>query len=576
MSEARAMSQVNFDKRIRNLLAKNRILSDPDIEKALSIASEEARSLATVLVSDGFISERTLIGHIAREMKIPPIDLEKVELDQEALEALPQNLAHDYGVLPISRIGNTLTIAVSNPFDIVRLDDVRLITGCELRPVISTEENIRRHIDAGYNANEKEMAEIFEGVIEPELEIKQEDIADEDINLEELSADGSPIVKLVNLIIYKAVKEHASDIHIEPFENRVRVRYRQDGVMFEVYMLPKRVQNSIVSRVKILSNMDIAEKRKPQDGKFQIKVEGRQIDFRVSVLPVVHGEKVVLRILDVGNLALSLDRLGFEASSLESFRKAISQPYGMILVTGPTGSGKSTTLYSAVKEILSVESNFVTVEDPVEYQIEGVNQVHVNPKRGVTFASALRSILRQDPDVILIGEIRDAETIEIAVKAALTGHLVLSTLHTNDAPSTVTRMVDMGVDPFLVASSVLLIAAQRLCRKLCDACKAQLDVPAERLVSLGLKPEEVEGGTFFRAVGCSKCNQGYRGRFALMETMEMSEVMKDMVLKGASGHELRRAALDSQRMLSLRRVGLLNASRGRTSVDEVLRVSLQD
>ena len=576
MSEARAMSQVNFDKRIRNLLAKNRILSDPDIEKALSIASEEARSLATVLVSDGFISERTLIGHIAREMKIPPIDLEKVELDQEALESLPQNLAHDYGVLPISRIGNTLTIAVSNPFDIVRLDDVRLITGCELRPVISTEENIRRHIDAGYNANEKEMAEIFEGVIEPELEIKQEDIADEDINLEELSADGSPIVKLVNLIIYKAVKEHASDIHIEPFENRVRVRYRQDGVMFEVYMLPKRVQNSIVSRVKILSNMDIAEKRKPQDGKFQIKVEGRQIDFRVSVLPVVHGEKVVLRILDVGNLALSLDRLGFEASSLESFRKAISQPYGMILVTGPTGSGKSTTLYSAVKEILSVESNFVTVEDPVEYQIEGVNQVHVNPKRGVTFASALRSILRQDPDVILIGEIRDAETIEIAVKAALTGHLVLSTLHTNDAPSTVTRMVDMGVDPFLVASSVLLIAAQRLCRKLCDACKAQLDVPAERLVSLGLKPEEVEGGTFFRAVGCSKCNQGYRGRFALMETMEMSEVMKDMVLKGASGHELRRAALDSQRMLSLRRVGLLNASRGRTSVDEVLRVSLQD
>ncbi len=570
------MSQVNFDKRIRNLLAKNRILSDPDIEKALSIASEEARSLATVLVSDGFISERTLIGHIAREMKIPPIDLEKVELDQEALESLPQNLAHDYGVLPISRIGNTLTIAVSNPFDIVRLDDVRLITGCELRPVISTEENIRRHIDAGYNANEKEMAEIFEGVIEPELEIKQEDIADEDINLEELSADGSPIVKLVNLIIYKAVKEHASDIHIEPFENRVRVRYRQDGVMFEVYMLPKRVQNSIVSRVKILSNMDIAEKRKPQDGKFQIKVEGRQIDFRVSVLPVVHGEKVVLRILDVGNLALSLDRLGFEASSLESFRKAISQPYGMILVTGPTGSGKSTTLYSAVKEILSVESNFVTVEDPVEYQIEGVNQVHVNPKRGVTFASALRSILRQDPDVILIGEIRDAETIEIAVKAALTGHLVLSTLHTNDAPSTVTRMVDMGVDPFLVASSVLLIAAQRLCRKLCDACKAQLDVPAERLVSLGLKPEEVEGGTFFRAVGCSKCNQGYRGRFALMETMEMSEVMKDMVLKGASGHELRRAALDSQRMLSLRRVGLLNASRGRTSVDEVLRVSLQD
>ena len=576
MSEARAMSQVNFDKRIRNILSKNRILSESDLERAIQTAGEEAKSLATVLVTSGFISERTLIGHIAREMKIPPIDLEKVELDQEALETLPQNLASDYGVLPVSRIGNTLTIAVSNPFDIIRLDDVRLITGCELRPVISTEENIRRHIESGYNANEKEMAEIFEGVLEPELEIKQEDIADEDINLEELSADGSPIVKLVNLIIYKAVKDHASDIHIEPFENRVRVRYRQDGVMFEAYMLPKRVQNSIVSRVKILSNMDIAEKRKPQDGKFQIKVEGRQIDFRVSVLPVVHGEKVVLRILDVGNLALSLDRLGLEPEALEGFRHAIAQPYGMILVTGPTGSGKSTTLYSAVKEILSVESNFVTVEDPVEYQIEGVNQVQVQPKRGVTFASALRSILRQDPDVILIGEIRDAETIEIAVKAALTGHLVLSTLHTNDAPSTVTRMVDMGVDPFLVASSVLLIAAQRLCRKLCDACKAPLDVPKDRLIELGLRPHEADAATLFKAVGCSKCNQGFRGRFALMETMVMTELMKDRVLKGASGHELRRAALDEQKMLSLRHVGLLHASRGRTSVDEVLRVSLQD
>jgi type IV pilus assembly protein PilB len=354
------------------------------------------------------------------------------------------------------------------------------------------------------------------------------------------------------------------------------VRFRNDGIMRETYSPPRRMLNSLVSRVKIMSNLDIAEKRRPQDGKFQIKIEGRQIDFRVSILPLVHGEKVVMRILDAGNLALSLEVLGFEPQALQHFRDAVTSPYGMLLVTGPTGSGKSTTLYSAVKEVLTDSDNFVTVEDPVEYQLKGVNQVQVNPKAGLTFSGALRSILRQDPDVVMIGEIRDSETIEIAVKAALTGHLVLSTLHTNDAPSTITRMVDMGVDPFMVASSTLLVSAQRLCRRLCPHCKEEVKAPAGRLLDIGFTEEEVaEDPSVWVAKGCTRCSNGYSGRFAILETLPMTDPIKRIIIEGGSALDIKIRAL-ADGMISLRRCAILNAMRGNTSIEEVLRVTLSD
>ncbi len=569
-------SHVNFDKRLRVIVQKSGAVAEADLERAAAVSRKDNVALSSILVQGSMISEFQLLGLLARETRIPPVDLSKIDLDPDILEWVPQNVAQDYGIIPLSKVGDLLTVAVSNPFDIVGLDDLRILTGGELRLVLSTEDAIKRVVEKAYNPDEKEMAQIFEGTIEPDLEFKEDDLNADNINFSDLTAEGSPVVKLVNLVIFKAIKDRASDIHIEPFEKKLRVRYRQDGVLSEAFSPPKKMHNAIVSRIKILSSLDIAEHMKPQDGKFQTKVEGRQVDFRVSVLPTIHGEKVVMRILDAENLALSLDILGFEPQALENFRHAIRQPYGMVLVTGPTGSGKSTTLYSAVKEILTIESNFVTVEDPVEYQIDGVNQVGVNPKRGLTFASALRTILRQDPNVILIGEIRDAETIEIAVKAALTGHLVLSTLHTNDAASTVTRMVDMGLDAFMVASSVLLITAQRLARKLCDHCKAPADLPpAERLLKVGVRESELSEITLYKAVGCARCVQGYRGRFAIMETLVVTDGLKRLVVAGAPAIEIKKHALESG-MITLRRAGLLNAIRGRSTIEEVLRVTMED
>jgi type IV pilus assembly protein PilB len=380
---------------------------------------------------------------------------------------------------------------------------------------------------------------------------------------------------LVNLMILQAIREGASDIHVEPFEKHLRVRYRVDGACHESLSPPLKMHPAIVSRIKIMSEMDIAERRKPQDGKFQMKVQGRQVDFRVSILPMVHGEKVVIRILDTSSLALTLDALGFEEKALKDFRFSVTAPYGMILVTGPTGSGKSTTLYSAVKEVLNIEENITTVEDPVEYQLDGVNQVPVSEKRGLTFAAALRSILRQDPDTVMIGEIRDRETIEIAVKAALTGHLVFSTLHTNDAPSTVTRMVDMGVEPFLVGAATLLIAAQRLGRKLCTECKEKTEFPLEKLLAEGMTAEQAKEATFFRPKGCGRCSGGYKGRFALLETMPFNDELRRVITEGGTSLDIKQKAI-SQGMQTLRAVGLANAMRGKTSLEEVLSITMAD
>jgi len=565
-----------FNRRLRSILVEYHLLDEEMAEKLLEESAADGMSLEEIAVKSGRVDQKALIGAIASEMNMPPIEPLSVEPDGEALAVLPQDVAEYYGVLPIAKIGNTLTVAVSNPFDIIKLDDVETVTGHQLRPVVASGRGIREAITRAYSGGEQEMEEIIDNVSDLGLEFaQQEEEEGEDLSaIIEGSAD-SPVVKLVNLIIYQGLRDGASDVHIEPYEKKLRVRYRLDGMLRDALSPPKRLQNAIVSRIKIMADLDIAERRVPQDGKFQMRFEGRQVDFRVSILPIVHGEKVVMRILDTANLSLELEQLGFEEQGLNHFRKAISNPYGMILVTGPTGSGKTTTLYAAIRAVSDISVNIVTVEDPVEYQMEGVNQVAVNEKRGLTFAGALRSFLRQDPDIILVGEIRDPETAEIAIKAALTGHLVFSTLHTNNAPSTVTRLVDMGVDPFLVASSTVLVSAQRLCRKLCEECKEPVEVPEETLVNAGARPEDIEGATFFKEVGCRRCTGGYRGRFALLEAMPMSEEVRRIVVGRGSSLDVANQALE-EGMLTLRRCAIRSAARGRTSLKEALRVTMVD
>ena len=563
-----------FHRKLRQILMKGGAVTEAAFDQAATQCEQDPqRSITEVLVKQGVAKAKDLLGLIAREIGLTPVDLGHVTPDSEAKEWFPEELAKKHGVCPLSKIGNCITVAMSDPFDVVKVDQLRLETRSDVRPVVALEESVKEAIQRCYGPGTSEMAELLEGMNDDDVEVKAaERDAAHDITSEN---EAAPAVKLVNAIVYQAIREKASDIHIEPFEKEVRVRFRQDGMLKEVLSPPKQMSTAIVSRIKIMAGMDIAERRKPQDGKFQVKVEGRQIDFRVSVLPVVHGEKVVLRILDQSNLALQLDTLGFEQKCLDDYRKAIRSPYGMVLITGPTGSGKSTTLYSAIGEIHSPHVNIVTVEDPVEYQIHGINQVPVNPKREMTFAAALRSILRQDPNIILIGEIRDKETIEIATKAALTGHLVLSTLHTNDAASTITRMIDMGLDAFMVSSSVLLICAQRLCRKLCEQCKQPVQVPAERLISLGATAEEAKVATLFspNVAGCGRCAKGYKGRFAVLETMLFTETIKRLIVQSRPLQEITDAAI-GEGMVTLRRAALLNAMRGKTSLEEVVRVTL--
>jgi type IV pilus assembly protein PilB len=572
------MSSRRFDKRIARIVAEAGTVEAEALEELVETAIQDKTSLSAVLVKKGIIEENELLGLLSMRLRVPPINLPDCVLEPETVRCIPKEMATDNHVVPLSRVENVLTIAVSNPADVVTLDQVRNSTGCELRLVLSVEETIDKALNRFYNPGAAQLEAVMGEMDDTDVELTDQDEANE-LDLEAMAKDEdeSPVIKFVNLVVSNAIKDKVSDIHIEPFEKLVRVRFRADGVCYEAYKPPRSLLNSIVSRIKIMCGMDIAERRRPQDGKFQIKVEGRQVDFRVSVLPTVHGEKVVMRILDGGNLALALDTLGFEEKALTDFRQALSSSYGMMLVTGPTGSGKSTTLYSAVREILSDELNFVTVEDPVEYQVFGVNQVQVSEKRGLTFAAALRSILRQDPDVVMIGEIRDTETIEIAIKAALTGHLVLSTLHTNDAPSTVTRMIDMGVDPFMVASATLAVSAQRLARRLCKYCKAPMkDIPIERLTSIGFTEEEAKDAEIFRPVGCTRCMRGYSGRFALLETMPLNEDLKRMIIEGKSSLELKNAAILEHGMITLRRCAILNVMRGHTSIEEALRVTMPD
>ncbi len=532
------------------------------------------------LISSGSLQEQPLLDVLARASGVPPVDLSRVTPEQTAVATLPQETCLEHGILPLSKNGDLLTLAVSDPFDVLLIDDIKRRAGCQVRQVLSTPPALQRALERTFQAGAKEVESLLGEVNASgaDMEVQQTEEQLPDLNDGAVEAgEDSPAVKLANLMILKALREKASDIHVEPGDKSVRIRYRIDGAMRQVMTPPKSVLPALISRLKIMASLDIAERFAPQDGKFQVRYEGRKIDFRLSILPVVGGEKAVMRILDGGSAALKLDTLGYEPQALQCIRKSIEAAYGMFLITGPTGSGKSTTLYSCVHEVATPDINCVTVEDPVEYRMDGINQVPVNPKRGMTFAGALRSILRQDPDVILVGEIRDTETADIAIKAALTGHLVLSTLHTNDAASTITRLIDMGVDPFMVSSSLLGIGAQRLARKICESCRQPLDLPEKELLSIGFLPADLKDLKLFQAnpSGCGRCSGGYRGRFAILEALYLDEKLKRMIVEGRSVHDLKAEAV-AQGMLTLRRVGLLNAMRGRTSLEEVLRVTLED
>ena len=564
---------VRVSGKIRSILLDAGLVNQDDWNSA----RESGKPPVDVLLERGTVTEERLYEVLGLTSGLPPVDLTRVKPDPQALEALPQEMCIEHCVLPLARNGDNLTVVISDPFDVLLLDDLNLKARCRVRPVLSHPAAIRRAQDQIYNRDQQQVDELLDGVSSQDMAVEDENVIEDLESATAVGKEDVPAVKLVNLIILRALREKASDIHVEPMNQSVRVRYRIDGCLVEAMNPPKAMLPALLSRLKILANLDIAIRFEPQDGKFQIRYENRNIDFRLSTLPVVGGEKAVMRILDGGSTAAKLDQLGFEPKCLQDFRDAVNAPHGMVLVTGPTGSGKSTTLYAAMGEVASIDVNVVTVEDPVEYRMNGINQVPVAPKRGLTFAGALRSILRQDPDVILVGEIRDKETAEIAVKAALTGHLVLSTLHTNDAVQAVTRLVDMGIDPYLVSSSVILVAAQRLVRKLCEHCRVKVDVPRKELEAVGMLETEITDLQLYgpNTSGCPRCKNGYRGRMALLETLALSHDLKRMVVEGRSVAEMKQRGLDDG-MLTLRRIGVLNAMRGKTSLEEVLRITMGD
>jgi type IV pilus assembly protein PilB len=532
---------------------------------ALQEQGKAGGSLGYNLVKTGAISEKAFSEFLSQIFGVPALDLDEIEADEHSIELIPPEVATKFQVVPVSREGRVLTVAMANPDNIFALDDIKFITGLDVRPVVATETAIKRAIDRFYDSADS-LAEVMRDM-EDDFEIV-EDLED-DTTLAEVQSEDAPVVKLVNSLIADAVNKGASDIHIEPFEKKLRVRYRIDGILHEMMSPPFKMKGAVISRLKIMAELDIAEKRVPQDGRIKIRIGSKKIDLRVSTLPTIFGEKVVMRILDKSNLQIDLTKLGFVPEALERFLKAIESPYGMVLVTGPTGSGKTTTLYSALNRINLPEHNIMTAEDPVEYNLEGINQVNVHEEIGLTFASSLKAFLRQDPNIVMVGEIRDLETASIAVKAALTGHLVLSTVHTNDAPSTINRMIDMGIEPFLVASSTNLILAQRLIRKLCTKCKNKIEIHSEAMRELGIAAEQAFD--IFEPVGCPSCSgTGYSGRIALYEVMPVSEEIKQMILDRSSIAEIKEQAI-GEGMMTLRTDGIKKLKDGITSLAEVLK-----
>lgn len=563
---------------IIEILIQSKHLNNEKLERALEIQKQKQVPLRRVLVEERFISEEELLSLLSEQLYIPTLHLTKYKFDRDIIELIPERMARQYNVIPLSRIGNTLTVAISDPLNIFALDDLKVLTGCNIDTVLSPENEISRAIDAQYSKEAKDMQQVLVEAenIEANLEtqdievIKQEAI---ELSIAVQESEKPPIVKLVDLMITQALKKRASDIHIEPEHDCLRIRYRIDGALHDIFKIPKINQNAILARIKIISNLDITENRLPQDGRFKVRFESREVDFRVSGLPTTFGQKFVLRALDKSNLSIGLDKLGFSEQPLSTFKEAVAKPFGTILVTGPTGSGKSTTLYSVLNQLNTSERNIITVEDPVEYQIEGITQIQVKPEIGLDFASGLRALLRQSPDVIMIGEIRDAETADIAIKASLTGQLVFSTLHTNDAISSITRIIDMGVEPFLVASSIIMLCAQRLCRKICLKCRRPQDIPEDFLEKIGFR----ERVTFYKAEGCKYCNNtGFYGRIAILETIMNNDFIREMIIKKKSIDEIKQYAVKECGMKTLRDDAFLKVKDGLTTLDEALRITTEE
>ncbi len=562
--------------RLGELLLREKLITPLQLQQAIEEQKSTGGRLGYQLTKMGFIEENELTAFLSKQYGVPSIDLNEFDIEPEIIKLIPKEVVLKHQVIPINRTGSTLIVAMADPSNIFAIDDIKFLTGYNVEVVVASEQAIEGAVEKYYTSNVT-----FDDVM-LDFDDDEVDIVDVDEDINELdlekSAGDAPVVKLVNLILLDAIRKGASDIHVEPFEKQLRVRYRIDGMLYEVMKPPVKLKHAIISRIKIMSNLDIAERRLPQDGRIKLKMgKNKEMDFRVSILPVIWGEKVVLRLLDKSNLQLDMTKLGFDEKELEGFKKVIYNPYGMILVTGPTGSGKTTTLYSVLSELNRTDTNISTAEDPVEYNLFGINQVQMHDDIGLNFGAALRSFLRQDPDIILVGEIRDFETAEIAIKAALTGHLVLSTLHTNDAPSSVSRLLNMGIEPFLVAASVIMIVAQRLARRICQECKTPIDdVPPQVLLDLGVHPDEVDGFTVYRGEGCRVCNgSGSKGRVACYEIMVMTEELREFVLNGASTLELKREAI-RQGMNSLRMASLIHLRNGMTSIEEVVRVTAED
>lgn len=570
----------NLKQKLIGALTSKKLLKEEDLQKALGIQKEKGGSLSDVIVGLGMVSKNSLMVLLSQELGIPPINLSRYKIDPSVIKLISKKIAKRYKIMPISRMKNTLTVAMADPLNIFTIDDIKALTGFTINPVITTDKDITDAIEQYY---EESMSTAIEKIVDDMQEADDIKVIEMQSPEEAASAASSdllkltqeaPVVKLTNLLLADAVNLRASDVLVEPLDKDLRVRYRVDGVLQEGKRPPRNLHNAIVSRLKVMSDLDIAERRIPQDGRFKIKLHGREIDFRISVLPSSKGEKVALRILDKSQAMLDIEKLGFDQKSLEEIKKNAAKPHGMILMCGPTGCGKTTTLYSVLQLVNSPAKNIVTVEDPVEYVIEGINQVTARPDIGLTFASALRSILRQDPNVVMIGEIRDPETVDIAIKAALTGHLVLSTLHTTTATGSIVRLINMGVEPFLITSSLLLVGAQRLVRKICPACKEPHKIDSDVISALRLKDSGVHA--FYKGKGCDSClGTGYKGRVALIEVLPITPKIKSIILEGAQEYRLREEAR-REGMETLRENGMKLVRDGITTLDEILRVTIGD
>lgn len=586
--------------KLGEILVRENLISPQHLRQALDYQREHGGRLGYNLVKLGLVSDDTITAVLSRQYGIPSVNLELFDIEDSVIRLIPQDIAQKYSVLPLSRVGATLTLAMVDPTNVFAMDDIKFMTGLNIEPVVVAEASVQQAIAKHYGTSrEIELAPTTADVnVEVDTNLSQSDLVsldsldfdhetlasevevfeeNEEIDLSSLArmSEDAPVVRLVNVLMVDALRRGASDIHVEPYEKELRIRFRIDGLLYDVMHPPLKMRDALISRIKIMSKLDISEKRLPQDGRIKIRVKvesrSRELDFRVSTLPTLFGEKVVLRLLDKEKLMLDMTNLGFEPESLAKFQRNISKPYGMVLVTGPTGSGKTNTLYSALQSLNTIDTNIMTAEDPVEFNLPGINQVQMKEQIGLNFAAALRAFLRQDPNIVLVGEIRDFETAEIAIKAALTGHMVMSTLHTNDAPSTISRLMNMGIEPFLVATSVNLIQAQRLIRRICKDCKKEHPTPVEALVEIGFSADEAKKLKTYKGKGCATCNDtGYKGRIGLYEVMEITEEIRELILIGASALELRKKAIEDG-MISLRESGLQKLRTGVTTVEEVLR-----